>query len=166
MSSVLYSIFPHYLINGTIFEKKKIDIKCVFWLSPHFAPETFLILRRIEGGMIKKYILIFMKVPVGLVRFCWNLNILDWFSENIQISNLMKILPVGAELFNAGGQTDRQTRDEANSPFSQSCENTAKNGCLYTSLGIRTRGFQTLQISCFLSLVCKPWIRLRSFSLT
>jgi hypothetical protein len=36
----------------------------------------------------------------------------------------MKIRPVGAELFYADGQTDRQTdrRDEASSPFSQFCE--------------------------------------------
>jgi hypothetical protein len=32
----------------------------------------------------------------------------------------MKIRPVGAELFHAGGRTDR--RDEANSRFSQFCE--------------------------------------------
>ena len=32
----------------------------------------------------------------------------------------MKILPVGAEMFHADGQTDRH--DEANSRFSQFCE--------------------------------------------
>jgi hypothetical protein len=34
----------------------------------------------------------------------------------------MKIRPVGAELFHADEQTDRQTQDEANSHFSQFCE--------------------------------------------
>jgi hypothetical protein len=29
--------------------------------------------------------------------------------KNIQISNLIKILPAGPDLFHAGGQTDRQT---------------------------------------------------------
>jgi len=30
----LYKIFPHYLINGKISEKKKLlNIKCVFWFS-------------------------------------------------------------------------------------------------------------------------------------
>jgi len=29
----LYSIFPHYLINGTIFGKKLLNTKCVFWFS-------------------------------------------------------------------------------------------------------------------------------------
>ena len=37
--------------------------------------------------------------------------------KNAQISNFIKILPVGAELFHADGQTD--TRDKANSRFSQ-----------------------------------------------
>ena len=39
------------------------------------------------------------------------------FSKNAQISNFMKIQPVGAELFDADGQTDRH--DGANGPFSQ-----------------------------------------------
>jgi hypothetical protein len=44
--------------------------------------------------------------------------------KNIKISNLMKIRPVGAELFRADGQTDRH--DEDNSRFSQFCERTYK----------------------------------------
>ena len=39
------------------------------------------------------------------------------FSKNAQISNFMKIEPLGAELFRTDWQTDR--RDEANGPFSQ-----------------------------------------------
>ena len=55
---------PFYLINGTIFEKKKksLNTKCVFRFSLQLLSETFLILRRTERNMIKnalhvKYVL-------------------------------------------------------------------------------------------------------------
>ena len=41
----LRHIFLHYLINDTIFEKKRLNVKCVFSLQ--LLSETFLILRRI-----------------------------------------------------------------------------------------------------------------------
>ena len=44
-------------------------------------------------------------------------NFLGRFSKNTQISNFIKILPVGAELFHVKGRTDRY--DEANDRFSQ-----------------------------------------------
>ena len=34
--------FPHYLINGTIFEKMLLNIKCVFQVSLQLLSETFL----------------------------------------------------------------------------------------------------------------------------
>jgi hypothetical protein len=61
--------------------------------------------------MIKNVYWSSCKVPVILVRIEWNLNFLDSFSKNTQISNLIKFRPVGAE-FHAGGRTDRH--DEAN----------------------------------------------------
>jgi len=42
------------------------------------------------------------------------------FSKNLQIPNFIKIRPVGAELFNAHGQTDRH--NEAKSRFSLFCK--------------------------------------------
>jgi hypothetical protein len=54
------------------------------------------------------------KVPKNIVRFQLNFNFLKRFPENMQISNLMKIRVVGAEVYNANGgsdgQMDRQTR--------------------------------------------------------
>ena len=44
------------------------------------------------------------------------MNFPDRFSKIIQISDLMKILTVGAELIHENGQTDKH--DEANSHFS------------------------------------------------
>ena len=46
------------------------------------------------------------RVPVVLVWFQSNFNFLHIFSKNTQISDFMKIWPVGAELFHADGQTD------------------------------------------------------------
>ena len=45
---------------------------------------------------------------------------LERFSEKAKISNLIEILPVGAELFHAGGRTDRH--EKANNRFSQFCK--------------------------------------------
>ena len=56
------------------------------------------------------------------VSFECNLNFVDRFSKNIEISNLMKIRPVGGELSNVDGRTDKY--DEANSRLSQFCERT------------------------------------------
>ena len=63
-----YSIFPHYLINGTTFEKKGIEHKkCFDFLL--ILPETFLILRIIERDMIKKYIELHVKYLLFLSDF-------------------------------------------------------------------------------------------------
>jgi len=66
-----YRIFPHCLVNGTIFGKKKklLNTKRVFCLSLQLLAETFSIPRRIQ-----RYIMINEnrssgKVPVILVRF-------------------------------------------------------------------------------------------------
>ena len=47
------------------------------------------------------------------------INSLDTFSKNIEIQNIVKILPVGAESFHVDGRTDRH--DKANIRFSQFC---------------------------------------------
>ena len=58
--------FPHYLINGTIFEKKKpsLNITCVCILS-----EASLILRRAERDMIKNVFWSSCTVPLFLSDF-------------------------------------------------------------------------------------------------
>ena len=45
-------------------------------------------------------------VPVIVVRFCLNLNFLDNFSINTQMSYFVRTRPVGAELFNVDGHDD------------------------------------------------------------
>jgi len=51
--ALLYNIFPQ-LINGTIFEKKLLDAKCVFRFPLKLLSEPSLVLRRIEWDMIKR----------------------------------------------------------------------------------------------------------------
>jgi hypothetical protein len=102
----LYRIFPYYLINGTIFGKKSLNIKCVFWFSVQLLSETFLFLRRIQRDITINVHRSSCKVPLLLSDF--NETWIFWtdFSENAQLSNFMKIRPVGGELFHADGRTD------------------------------------------------------------
>jgi len=52
----LYYFFAHYLLNDKILEKKSYWTQNVFWFSLQLLSETFLILRRNERDMIKRYI--------------------------------------------------------------------------------------------------------------
>ena len=67
----LYNIFPHYLINDTVFGKKKVTEHkmCVLIFCTIFVSETFLILRRTERDVIKNVYWSSCKVLVILVRF-------------------------------------------------------------------------------------------------
>jgi hypothetical protein len=64
----LYNIFPHYLTNGTILEKKLLNTECVFWFFLQISSKTFRIVRRTERDMIKNVYRSACKVPV-IVRF-------------------------------------------------------------------------------------------------
>jgi hypothetical protein len=43
---------PHCLINGMIFGKHSLDIKCVFWFSLRLSPETFFSLRKSQRDTV------------------------------------------------------------------------------------------------------------------
>ena len=65
----LYYIFPYYLINGNIFEKKLLNTKCVFWFPLQLSSEKFLILRTTEWNVVKNVKWSSREVPVILVYF-------------------------------------------------------------------------------------------------
>ena len=66
------------------------------------------------------YISLHVKYPLFLLD-CNETNCLERISKNTQLSNFMKIRPVGTEVFHADGQTDMTTliipfRNFANAP--------------------------------------------------
>jgi hypothetical protein len=64
-----YNIFPHFLMNGTILEKKVLNIKLVIWFSLKCLSGTFLMIRRTEQEMIKMYISLHVKYPLFFPDF-------------------------------------------------------------------------------------------------
>jgi len=68
-SAPRYNIFPHYVIKGTVFERKVIEHNMCFHFLYNFCPERFLILGRTESDRIKNVRGCSRKVPVILVRF-------------------------------------------------------------------------------------------------
>jgi hypothetical protein len=64
----LYNIFPHYLINGTNFPKKLLNMKRVFWVLLQIFSWILLILRRFQRQIIINIHTSPGKTPVILVR--------------------------------------------------------------------------------------------------
>jgi hypothetical protein len=95
---------PNYLTNGVIFVKKWLNTECVFWFSLQLRQQRFLILRIIKRGIIINLCRYPCEVPVILFIFWWNVNFLDRVSGNPRLWNLMRIRPVGAELFCVNGR--------------------------------------------------------------
>jgi len=106
--SVMCCLFgcSYCIINSTLFGKKLLNIKCVFRFSLQLLFETFLTLRNIQRDNIINVHRSSCKIPVILAKLSWNLNFFWQAFKNPQISNFMKIHPVGIELFHAAGQTD------------------------------------------------------------
>jgi hypothetical protein len=132
-----FVIFPYYLINDTIFGGggKLLNTKCVFWFSLQLLSEIFLILRKTGRDMIINVYRSSCRVPVILVRIQWNWNFLNIFSRNPQISNFMKICPVGAQALHAGGRADITWHDVTKLLVAFRSFASAPKYDIYTSLG-------------------------------
>jgi hypothetical protein len=86
--------------------------------------EIFSSLRRIERDMIKMCIGLHVKYRY-FGPILMDLKFLYTKSKNTQITNFIKSLPEGADLFHTEGQTDR--RNKADSRFSKFCERSLKS---------------------------------------
>ena len=102
------NVFTHHLVNDTIGRNKSLNIKTHVAIFSQSLPETFPILRRIQRN-ITNVPRSSRKVPLFLVRFEWNLNFLDIFSESTQILSFMKIRPVGVEFAPCGRTVGQQS---------------------------------------------------------
>jgi hypothetical protein len=102
-----YHIFPHYLIKGTIFEKQLLNTKCVF-LFPVQQVRNVSKSKKNWARYDQKCLVIFMLNARYSFAILMKLVASRQFLTNIQISNLIKILPLGAEFFPCG-RTDRGT---------------------------------------------------------
>ena len=136
----LYRIFPHYLINGTIFGKKVIEHQmCVLIFSA-------TIVWKISHYKTKKmYIGLHVKYPLWSCLILLKLKISQQFSKNIQTQNFMGPYSVGADLFHADGQTDRQTdktrQDEAIIAFRNVAKAPEREGMVSTNCRSRNASF-------------------------
>ena len=121
ISSSVASLAPSYFSTLSHkrhdFRKTLLNTKCVFWVSVQLLSKMSFILRRIQRDVIINVKTSLCEVPVILARFQWNMNILYRFSKRAEILNLIKISPVGAELFYADEQSWRVAfRNFANAP--------------------------------------------------
>jgi len=108
LSYVAFTDLPHF---PTLFHKrhnflKRIYWKNVFWFFLWGLSEIFLVQRK-ERNIITNVLVCSCTEPIILPKFSWD-DFFDIFSKNLQIPNLIKISPLGAELFHAGGETDGQ----------------------------------------------------------
>jgi hypothetical protein len=102
----LHHIFRHYLINVTIFGKKSVNIKCVFWFPLQRLFETFLILRRNQRDIVINFKS--LHIFVIFVGFSQNLNF--WRQTFEKVSNVkFHQNPSSGSQVGACGQKDGQT---------------------------------------------------------
>jgi hypothetical protein len=103
----LYHVCKHSLTNGTILGNNVTEHKMRVLVFSINLSERLLILRRIQrGSVINIHTYVFMQIFLSDFNQNWIFSV-D-FRKYIQISNFIKILPVGTELVRVEGRTDGQ----------------------------------------------------------
>jgi hypothetical protein len=103
-----YYIFPHYLINGTIFVKTLLNTKRGFRVSLQLSSETFFILRRTERDMTKKCVLVFMSSTLYSGSILMKVEFSRQIVEKYSNIHFHENPSSGSRVFPCG-RTDRQT---------------------------------------------------------
>jgi len=103
------------LTHNTIFEIKLLNVQCMPWFSLHLSSETFAILRRTEGNVIKNVYWSPCKVNVISCQIVVNLQSSQKLTEEYSNIKHHENRFSRAELFHVDGQTDRH--DEADRLF-------------------------------------------------
>jgi hypothetical protein len=98
--------FFNSLINSTIFREKSYKTWNVCFDCLYNFCLIYFSFEKNSARYCHKCMQASCKVPVIPVRFYWNMNVLDRFSNITQISSFMTIRPVEATFFHADGQTD------------------------------------------------------------
>ena len=123
VTSFVAPLAPPYFSTLSHFREKVTEHKmCVLIFSTTFV-QIFLILRRTLRDIVINVIIYSCKVPFLIVGFLRNWNFLDSFWKT-QISSLIKIFSVRAELFHAGGRTNMTKLIVAFRNFSNAPKNT------------------------------------------
>jgi hypothetical protein len=115
----LYNIFPHYLINDTIFNKKKkqqnlLNVKCLFWFSLQLFFGNILHSKKNWARYDKKCILVFTPSTRSSSKILMKLEISRQIFEKFFSRKSIKWEPRCS--MRTDGRTDRH--DEANSCLS------------------------------------------------
>jgi hypothetical protein len=116
---------PYYIVISNLFgcaiffldtifgEKKLPNVKFVVWLPLQLLSKKFVILRRSDWDIVNVHIASLHAKDVSIIvifHLTWNF----WtdFAKNTEISNLMKIRPVGDELSHNGRRAARPTGEQ------------------------------------------------------